>query len=430
MRALFTTSETRAEIAFQSQDYDEILLFSPGKRGTFRLYSDYIKLATFCPREANLDFLLIAIAVLAADRSFSRESRGQNWNARAISIVIEVQSPNRWQKQKQRLSRLLELLTGDKWDFEFEPAEDLMIDRSLLNLEPTSVSLFSGGADSTAHAILHLQRAELHGSALFLSHAGSSLDSKSQKNILATLQGSHILDSEIWHLPLRIQRKERRFDRTRFYNEPSSRSRALFFIALGLAVASRLNAPLFLPENGFVSLNPPLSPNRLGSLSTRSTNPKFIQDIRRILFDVGAHSQIENPFSKSTKGEMFKMVAQAIGISKASDILSMTRSCGHSDGRFYRIDGLYSCGVCFGCLIRRAAFVASGVPDRTRYLHESTEAGEYVAQKSVVEAARGFAAAGVDKATILALPLSVNFSLQDAANIYERGLQELERLLM
>lgn len=38
---------------------------------------------------------------------------------------------------------------------------------------------------------------------------------------------------------------------------------------------------LFVPENGFISINPPLTSRRLGSHSTHTTHPQFIAGFKK-----------------------------------------------------------------------------------------------------------------------------------------------------
>ena len=62
----------------------------------------------------------------------------------------------------------------------------------------------------------------------------------------------------------------------------SQRARSLIFIAYGVLAATTLkqyhaggSVTLYVCENGFISINPPLTEMRLGSLSTRTTHPVF-----------------------------------------------------------------------------------------------------------------------------------------------------------
>ena len=90
--------------------------------------------------------------------------------------------------------------------------------------------------------------------------------------------------------------------------ELSLRSRSLLFIGLGVAAAAvwGQDLPLHIPENGWISLNPPLTSNRLGSYSTRTTHPYFISGLKNFLASVGINQDLVNPFQFETKGEMLR----------------------------------------------------------------------------------------------------------------------------
>ena len=56
-------------------------------------------------------------------------------------------------------------------------------------------------------------------------------------------------------------------------------TRSFLFLAFGLAIASMEELPLWIPENGFASLNLPLTADQRGSLSTRTTHPLFLEQL-------------------------------------------------------------------------------------------------------------------------------------------------------
>lgn len=60
--------------------------------------------------------------------------------------------------------------------------------------------------------------------------------------------------------------------------EDTTRSRSLMFFAHAIVLASGIghHVDLYVPENGVISLNIPLTVMRLGSLSTRTTHPYFM----------------------------------------------------------------------------------------------------------------------------------------------------------
>lgn len=62
-------------------------------------------------------------------------------------------------------------------------------------------------------------------------------------------------------------------------SENSTRARSIIFFAFALLASCRVSAnekgrkEIYVPENGFISLNIPLDPLRNGSLSTKTTHP-------------------------------------------------------------------------------------------------------------------------------------------------------------
>jgi hypothetical protein len=94
-------------------------------------------------------------------------------------------------------------------------------------------------------------------------------------------------------------------------HERSQRARSIVFLAYGVLLATALRRygdgdeiPLFVCENGFISVNPPLTTGRLGSLSTRTAHPVFFGQFQRLLDVAGLRVRITNPYEFVTKGEM------------------------------------------------------------------------------------------------------------------------------
>lgn len=71
----------------------------------------------------------------------------------------------------------------------------------------------------------------------------------------------------------------------------------LRIVAIGLERVS-------LPENGQLAINPPLTPGRLGALSTRSARPNTITLLNRAISGVGGTVKVTNPLLDRTKGEV------------------------------------------------------------------------------------------------------------------------------
>jgi hypothetical protein len=144
--------------------------------------------------------------------------------------------------------------------------------------------------------------------------------------------------------------------------EPSSRARSILFNAYGVLAATALHAPdgpteLIIPENGLISINPPLTRRRVGSFSTRTTHPHFTGELQAILQEVGLNVTLINPYRGRTKGEMLANCESQV----VADFAHHTYSCGKGK----RLN--QHCGRCVPCLIRRAAFQHAGRADETNY---------------------------------------------------------------
>jgi hypothetical protein len=91
----------------------------------------------------------------------------------------------------------------------------------------------------------------------------------------------------------------------------SQRPRSLAFLAFRILAATTLdryedgaNVTLHVPENGFISLNVPLTRLRSGSLSTRTTHSIFMDQMQGLVDALGMPVRLVNCYRHKTKGEM------------------------------------------------------------------------------------------------------------------------------
>lgn len=419
------------QTAVDASDFDEVFLWTRTAKSTYTGTLDP-HLTAFGPvGRLNVDFVRIALAVFSADRSVLRQARGSDWNDRDFALTVEVSDPTVWQAQAAELARTIGFLTGDRWHFTFTQAA--LNDAAELELDgstPASTVLLSGGADSAAGALLAALSLGRGATLQLVSHFSATSISPFQKDLVRRIRDL-APDITVVHRQVNLNRATKRLDGSNFKNEPSSRSRSLLFLALGLAAAEKSGQPLLIPENGFASLNPPLGPERRGSLSTHTTHPRFLADLQQVLTKVGAHGVIDNPFQQLTKGQMFSRLAEQVGKAKAADYLSATNSCSHTDARYSGVAAGSSCGVCFGCLVRRASFHAAGITDTTVYLADDTS-GKYqsfVSQKSIIEAMYDFAAEDPMPRMVMKMSLPEGYAPSAALDLCRAGVQELRAFL-
>lgn len=296
------------------------------------------------------DLLSIALSVIAADTAAGRGESTDGWT-RMLCLRIAVNDPAFWASQKELLESQLRFLTTDIWSLDFveggflpsPPAKQKQI-------KPVEdcICLLSGGLDSLVGA----SDLAATGKKPYLVSQVSKGDKKKQAYFAGSIAGG-------------LQRMELNHNVVcPWTNERSQRARSILFLSYGVLMASTLaryhsgqSVTLYVCENGFISINPALTTARLGSLSTRTTHPAFIQQFQSLLNAAGLNVQIENPYQFKTKGEMLR---------EAKDQPFLKKHAGQSTscGRFGHF-GYRHCGRCVPCLIRRAAFLAWGQPDTT-----------------------------------------------------------------
>jgi hypothetical protein len=308
------------------------------------------------PSRAAMDFLSIAMAVTAADTFVLRDAAFNRWN-REFEIVLPLAEPVRWQSVQQELEAALLFLSGDTWHFRFErdgvwppPMEAIRRRVDVLDLSKVDcVALFSGGLDS---AIGVKDLIALGNRPLLVSHA--SRGDADHQNRVATL------------LPPYFQRMSvNTYPTLKNVDDDNMRTRSFQFLALAALACQTLTsfrgltaAKLYICENGLIALNPPLTPRRIGSLSTRTAHPHFLSSIQKIWTTVGIPASIENPYAFETKGEMVHARSDDEGF---PHFVAETVSCGKWKRRNQQ------CGRCVPCLIRRSSLHAAGVADETSY---------------------------------------------------------------
>lgn len=314
---------------------------------------DTIKRLKIAPVPRAWDLLTIALSVIAADTGARRNDSPDGWT-RQLELQIAVNDPVFWSSQSELLAQQLRFLTTDRWKLNFfdggilpVPPEDLM------RPQEDCVSLLSGGLDSLVGAIDLVNSDQ---KSPYLVSQIAQGDKEKQKSFASKIGGglSHLQLNHNIDYPGE--------------NERSQRTRSIIFLAYGVLVATSLqryadgqDATLYVCENGFISINPPLTGARLGSLSTRTTHPAFFESFQQLLQAADLRVRIENPYQFKTKGEMLSgCVDQKFLKGNAKD----TTSC----GRFAR-NGYRHCGRCLPCLIRRSAFNAWGVRDDSDYVY-------------------------------------------------------------
>lgn len=368
--------------------------------------------AGYAPSTAVWDFVLFAFAVCAADFVVPRKGSADGWT-REIEMVVTLNNPAPWAAQRAKVEGMLRVLTGDYWKLTFRTdgprpptGERVLCDRDC-------VALLSGGLDSLVGGI----DARAEGRFPIFASQLAYEDSERQRAYAVALDGGE------WHQQWshRIVFEGR--------HEPSTRARSLAFYGLAVLATSLLDVPrpeIIVPENGFISLNPPLLPGRMASLSTRTTHPQFMRMLQGLLDVVGVSVELKMPYRFKTKGEMLvECRDQALLHRFAAD----TTSCGR-----YRTYNRMHCGRCVPCMVRKAAFVHwNSARDRTRYKFSALSgAGKTSADDPIAVACAVLAVQSKDVDAFLGATLAFASSADrpNYRRVADQGISELRALLV
>lgn len=401
-----------------------------------RLDGDVVKVLSRMPRsipDRVLDFLDVSIAMYGADRMVGRDQASWDGWQREITLHVPVRHEAMWRGEVGKSWRdLVNYLTGDTWHLVPRARPTLREYRPRIPRPPfpeaEAVALLSGGLDSFVGAIdLLTQRVPM----LFVGHRGrnpSSGVSTSQRNVLEHLRTKY---SNAELVPFFVA------EPVKTAQEDSTRSRALLFFALAAATALGSGATrLVVPENGYLSLNVPLSLGYIGSFSTRSTHPHTIDLLRNLFGVLDIAVDVELPYHHQTKGEVLQTCQDQDLLFTG---LTHTISCGHPSvpGRDSTLPPALrkpgqNCGYCLACLVRRAAIEYAFGDDPTLYPYG--QPGEFPSTKTLVlEAVRSSlrSPSTADMRRILANgPLNVsNEDMLAFRDVYRRGQDELQTLL-
>lgn len=370
--------------------------------------------------DAAIDFLLLACAAYVADKSVRRDLTPDAWT-RDIELHMPQLDQSRFDAEAVR--RVLVHMTGDRWTIKmFEVQREWLpfdIAQQQQPVDVSAVALFSGGLDSFAHLAATAEPT------LFVSQTQRS-ELNALQQVLCQKNGSagSVLRQFSFILNRRPPLPPPPFDL-----ESSTRSRSLLFFAAAVAAAAALAIEtVVVPENGFVSLNPPLVAARRGTLSTRTTHPTTIHLVNGLLQDGGLNVTLVNPFMRYSKGEV---AAVALGAAPTSATLA-TVSCSRASSRTGGPIHYGNCGYCFPCLVRRAGILATGTIDRTRYRVDPRRDRRFLTSPTGDDFRAVIARARVPFTLAdLRITASLAPSLDDlsALAVVERGRVELENMI-
>lgn len=324
--------------------------------------------ADWRPPRPAADFLLLGAAVYCADKTARRRGTQDSWT-RDIALRFPVADTAAWESAD--LQAALRFLTGDRW--EIHPYDS---DRHPLagvaavptanrpvGLDVDGVCLFSGGLDSLCGVIDLLEEVPERRLCLLSHHEGGQASTAQQlllNELNAHYGAKRITPRRLYLRPAPANNHQARpLPRPR---ENTTRSRSLLFIsaAMALAAADGPETPVYVPENGFIGVNVPLTRARVGSASTRTTHPHFMHQLATAARAIGVSTPVINPYRLRTKGEM---LAESRNRELLRRLAPLSISCSHPETARYVSRKQGNCGYCFPCLIRRASLAHVGWDD-------------------------------------------------------------------
>ena len=370
-----------------------------------------LRKSKIAPTVEALDFTIIAMAVVAADKAVLRKKSADGWT-RKIELCIYLHDAPKWRQEKRKLEEMLRFLSGDFWVLNINALPESLVPQKKYDLrQQDCICLLSGGMDSLVGAIdLH----EEGRNPLFVSQTVRG-DAEHQREYAMQFGINNLCQ---WSNNIKKKGE----------SEISTRARSMVFFAFALLASCGIDCnaqgrkELFVPENGYISLNMPLDPLRTGSLSTKTTHPVYMKAMQEIWNDVGINIDFVLPYKYKTKGEVLMDC-------KNQDLMKKLIFGSTSCGKYQR--KLQHCGVCVPCLVRRAAFLKNNLCDVTEggYFKENLQCSY-----STDVAAAALAVVQLKKNGIESLVKGMlSFAKGEERNLYlgviERGVLEIGALL-
>lgn len=375
-----------------------------------------------------VDLFRLATSVFIIDKTIPRIEAYDRWT-RDIELNLPVSDPSMWYENTNLIVKFLSFLTGDHWKVLFtqdestQPQKDRQLTKKGHKLDVKSVSLFSGGLDSFIGVVDQIVDTE---SVAMIAHYDQGQVSKVQKLLHASLV-SQFPSAKVELLQFFVQPLAT--------SENTMRSRSLLFLSLGSIVASSIGVKeLVVPENSFISLNVPLTYNRLGSLSTRTTHPNTLNLFNRLLQNLRIDVLVSDPYKFKTKGEM---LSDSKSLEYLVSVANETMSCAHANvGIYQHLPPNRHCGYCLPCLIRRAAFHRVGLDDPKHYTFDVLDLDFLEQDSSKTSDLRAVLHSIENHKTNSTLtnilktgPIFPINDLENFCKMYNMGIQELESFL-
>ena len=311
--------------------------------------------------DRTLDLLELAAYVYCADRMRSRGSKNaveyHAW-ARSFHFVVKVRDYTFWRRTEVSacLSQALQFMTGDRgYKFSFQPGHSTprtsLFDDEQFRMENSqglSVALFSGGLDSLAGALNHLETTSEQ--VCLVSHQSQPGTVRTQRQLVAALNDHY--PGRVSHYKFECHLKGIRAV------EETQRSRAFLYTSIAFAIAQAYGQDGFsVYENGTTGINFPRRADLAEARASRTTHPRTIYHLKQLLSLLReCEMQIHLPFLWKTKTDILALLRAG----QHPELIPSSVSCSKT---FQNLGQATHCGGCSQCVDRRFAAYAAKAHD-------------------------------------------------------------------
>lgn len=268
-------------------------------------------------------------------------------SGKIINLEIPVNNIDKFNQIKKLLNNLIKFMTnGENWNITFkkcEKSKEIKLSPQLpLYHDYDSIALLSGGLDALAGATQ-----EFNSNTIFVTYASNKVEKNkainSYKNYIIKYceNSTHVI----------INKKIFKDD-----THLTQRTRSLIFLSSCFIYADYFKIDkIKIYENGIMTLNPTFFFRRK---VTRTTHPKTLYFINKILEILEINFRIANPFNYLTKAEVIDLIPK-----DWDSLIKETKTCSKMPGteafQNFNGKGYNHCGICTACILRQISILNS-----------------------------------------------------------------------
>ncbi len=346
--------DKRYQRAIAGRLKDTVLLDLTSKRPNVTIRAKLDERPLYLRTSATVrDFRDIAVMSYILDTLTRRRDAVDYWS-REFRCVFPVRDPKLWKSAESALRGLLATVAGDQYRYDWLSVVAMPPYPKHLARIPKGfdvVCLFSGGVDSLLGAYQLLKQGKR---VLLVGHQSEPSTAAAQTNVFQHLTRIFPKQASLVQFRVAASMKEQPLFPIPEAREDTHRVRSFLFLGLAVSVAHMAGVhEICMPENGLIAVNPPLDLSRLGTCSTRTAHPRFLQRFMELSRAVGVFSgTLKNPFLYQSKTDMLRSADSRLRAALLRSV-SCARPSRNQDKH------VRHCGYCVPCIYRRAAFGAS-----------------------------------------------------------------------